>query len=125
MQRMIRYSFLILFLLNIGSVLGQDSLYYITPDQSKINVKVNEPFIIKLRACHSCGYGWTMQQDDTINVKLIKVTSKNIDERKPIGGSVFEFWKFSGGRVGTYSIEFIQKRGIQENGRFKFEIYVY
>jgi predicted secreted protein len=124
---MIRYSFLILFLFNLGSALGQDSLKFITPEQTKIDVKVNEPFIIKLRACHSCGYHWTLEQIDTLNIKLISMTSKNTSGRQMHGGDVFEFWKFIGLNAGSYYLEFIQKgpgRDPKENGRCNFELWV-
>src|SRR5450830_988985 len=109
MTRIFRYSLLILFLLKLGVTFGQDSLNYITSEQTKIEVKVNEPFIIKLRACHSCGYHWYLEEIDTLNVKLIEVTSKNTSERRHIGGDVFEFWKFIGVNVGKYNLEFIMK----------------
>ena len=125
---MIRYSLLILFLLQLGSALGQDSLKYITSEQRKIDVKVNEPFIIKLRACHSCGYHWTLEQFDTLNVKLISVTSKNTSWRiHQDGGDVFEFWKFIGVNVGKYNLEFIMKGPAREykvGGRCNFELWV-
>jgi predicted secreted protein len=104
-------------------------LYYITPGQTKIDVKVNESFIFKLRVCHSCGYRWVMQKDDTLNVKLISVRQENASGRiAQIGGDVYEFWKFIVGKIGNYNIEFIQKgpgREFKENGRFNFEIWVY
>jgi predicted secreted protein len=125
---MIRYTFLILFVLRLGSAIGQDSLYYATPEKTKIDVKVNETFIIKLRVCHSCGFRWTMEQHDTINVKLISVTSKNANGRENwSGGDVFEFWKFTGIKAGTYNLEFVQKRPgreSRENGRCNFEVWV-
>jgi predicted secreted protein len=125
---MIRYSIIILFILQICAAFGQDSLNYITAEQTKIEVKVNETFIIKLRACHSCGYHWTLNQIDTLNLKLVEVTSKNKCGRvQQIGGDVFEYWKFIGVSVGTYNLEFVQKgpaKEYKENGRCNFELWV-
>ena len=125
---MIRYSLLILFLVKIVSALGQDSLYYITPEQTKIDVKVNVPFIIKLRACHSCGSHWTLDQSDTINVKLISVRCQNASGRiQQIGGDVYEFWKFVGLHIGKYNLELVQRgpaREHKEIGRCKFELWI-
>jgi predicted secreted protein len=125
---MVRYTFLILFLSELCSAFGQDSLKYITPEQTEIDIKVNEPFIIKLRACHSCGYRWTIEEFDTLNVKLIAVTFKNTNGRENwMGGDVFEFWKFTGIKAGTYKLEFVQKghaREYRKNGRYKFELRV-
>ncbi|MFZ4413665.1 MAG: protease inhibitor I42 family protein [Bacteroidales bacterium] len=125
---MIRYFTLVLVLISLNSAIGQDSLYYITPEQTKIDIKANEPFIVKLRACHSCGIRWFVEQLDTLNIKLISVTRKNTSGRVyQKGGSVFEFWKFIGLKVGTYNLEFVQKgpaREFKEYGRCKFELWV-
>ena len=124
---MIRYSFLILFLIKFGSAFGQDSIKYITSEQTQIDVKVNEPFIIKLRACHSCGYHWTLEQIDTLNIKLISMTSKNTSGRPTHGGDAFEFWKFIGINVGKYNLGFIMKGPAREykvGGRCDFELWV-
>lgn len=106
----------------------QDSLYYITPGQTKIEVRVNESFIIKLKACNFCGYHWTLEEPDTVNVKLISVRSENTSGRaNQKGGDVFEFWKFTGVKAGTYKHEFVQKgpgREFKENGRCIFEVIV-
>ena len=129
---MIRNSLLIILILKLGTAFAQDSLYYITPDatidQAPIDVKLNQPFIIKLRSCHDCGCHWNIEKYDTVNVKLITVRSKNVNGKEDwIGGEVFEFWKFIGVQVGTYYLEFVQKgpgRDPKEYGRFKFELWV-
>jgi hypothetical protein len=125
---MIRNCLLILLFIRIGSVIGQDSLYYITPEQSKIDVKNNMPFIIRLRSCHSCGFHWNLDQIDTLKVKLVSVTFKNVfGKPQQKGGDVFEFWKFIGINVGNSTIEFVQRgpaREYRENGRCKFVIWV-
>ena len=129
MKRMIRYSLLILFLLNLCDAFWQDSLYYITPKQTNIDVKVGVPFIIKLFSCHYCGYYWNLENSDTINVKLIAVRYEKVSGRDTdIGGDVFEFWKFIGVNVGTYNLEFVQKRPaayLPEKGRCKFDLKIY
>jgi hypothetical protein len=125
---MIRYYILILILLKISSAIGQDSLYYFTPGETKIDVKVNEAFIIKLRACHSCGSHWNLDKSDSINVKLISVTLQNASGRvQQKGGDVYEFWKFIGLHVGKYNLEFVLRgraREHKEYGRCKFELWV-
>jgi hypothetical protein len=124
----IRNCLLISLLMQIDSVTGQDSLYYITPEQSKIDVKNNVPFIIRLRSCHSCGSHWNLDQIDTLKVKLVSVTLKNVSGKtQKIGGDVFEFWKFIGINAGASTIEFVQwgpSRDYRENGRCKFVIRV-
>jgi hypothetical protein len=125
---MIRNFLLIVLIMRIGSALGQDSLYYITPEQSKIDVKYNVPFIIRLRSCHSCGSHWNLEQIDTLKVKLVSVTCKNASGKtQQKGGDVFEFWKFIGINAGISSIELVQRgpaRDYRENGRCKFVIWV-
>ena len=126
MQRKIRYTFLILFLLNLYDSFGQDSVYYITPKQTKIDVKASVPFIIQLFSCHSCGYYWTLENSDTNNIKLMTVRFQRVSGRDTdIGGDAFEFWKFIGLKAGTYSLEFVNKRPasyLPEKGRCIFEI---
>ena len=126
MQRMIRYSFVILFLLNLCNAFGQDSLYYITPKQTKIDVKANVPFIIQLFSCHYCGYYWIVENSDTNNIKLIAVRYQRVSGRDTdIGGDAFEYWKFIGIKAGTYSLEFVNKRPanyLPEKGRCKFDL---
>jgi hypothetical protein len=125
---MIRLIIFFFLFLNFFTSFGQDSLYYITPGQTKIEVKVNEPFIIKLRSCHGCGSHWTYNLSDTIKVKLLTVRYENANGRKNwMGGDVFEFWKFIGVTPGEYNLEFVQfgpGRNPKENGRFLFELYV-
>ena len=78
---------------------------------SILKVKENEPFVLKFLACHSCGYNWSLDKVDTLNVKLINVTSKHTSGRNDIvGGSVYEFWKIKVIAVGTYVLEFVYKR---------------
>jgi predicted secreted protein len=126
MQRMIRYSFLIFFLLNLCDAFGQDSVYYITPKQTKIDVKASVPFIIRLLSCHSCGYYWTLESPDTNNIKFIGVRYQRVSGRDTDSGfDASEFWKFVGLKVGTYSFEFVNKRPanyLPEKGRCKFEL---
>jgi predicted secreted protein len=126
MKRMIRYSFLILFLLNICDAFGQDSVYYITPKQTKIDVNTKVPFIILLNSCHSCGYYWTLESSDTNNIKLIAVRYQRVNGRDTDSGfDASEFWKFIGLKKGTYSLEFVNKRPatyLPEKERCKFEL---
>jgi predicted secreted protein len=126
MKKIIRFSFLILFLLSICDAFGQDTLYYITPKQTNIDVKAGVPFIIKLFSCHYCGYYWNVENSDSANVKLINVRYQKVWSRDTdIGGDVVEFWKFIGLKVGKYKLEFVQKRPaayLPEKDRCSFEV---
>lgn len=101
-----------LFLLFACSIcFGQTDTIFVTDGNPKLKVKENEPFVLKFIACHSCGYNWSLDKADTLNVKVIKVTSKHTSGRNDVtGGSVYEFWKIKVMAVGTYELEFIYKR---------------
>lgn len=89
----------------------QTDTIYITDDNPILKVKENEPFVLKFLACHSCGYNWSLDKVDTLNVKLINVTSKHTSGRNNImGGNAYEFWKMKVIEVGTYVLEFVYKR---------------
>ncbi len=115
-------------LLKVGLVTGQDSLNYFTPAETKIEAKVNEAFIIKLIACHSCGIHWNLDQADSSMVKLISVTYQNASGRKQQkGGDVYELWKFIGLHAGKYNLEFVLRGPAKEHkeyDRCKFELWV-
>jgi len=117
-----------LILLKTSMVIGQDSLYCFTPAVTKIDVKINEAFIIKLTASPSSGAHWTLDQSDTINVKLISVTCQNASGRiQQKGGDVYEFWKFIGLHAGKYNLEFVKRgpaREHKELGRCQFELWI-
>jgi predicted secreted protein len=118
-----------LILLKMSSAIGQDSLYYFTPAVTKIDVKINEAFTVKLTAGPSCGFHWTLDQSDTINVKLISVTHQNASGRiQQKGGDVYEFWKFIGLHAGKYNLEFVERgpaREHKEISRCKFELWIH
>ncbi len=103
---------ILLFLLFVFSIgYGQTDTIFITDDHPVIKVKENEPFVLKFLACYSCGYNWSLDKVDTLNVKLINITSKHTSGRNDIvGGSVYEFWKIKVIAVGTYTLEFVYKR---------------
>ena len=127
---MIRYFIFLLFLLIFGSAFGQDSLQIITSEQRTIDVKENEPFIIKFRECRGCPVHWYLDKDesDTLNVRLIEVTYKNTNGRQfNQGGEVFELWKFTGLAIGRFDLEFVQKgpgKDHNEIERLEFELWV-
>ena len=107
---------------------GQDSICCITPGQSKIEARVNQSFVIKLRSCHSCGNHWYLELRDSLKVKLISVRYENASGRtSQKGGEVFEFWKLSGVKPGSSTVGFVQRgpaRDHREIGRVKFDIWV-
>ncbi len=125
---MIRHCLLILIILKVASASAQDSLCCFTPANPKIEAKVNKEFIIKLRSCNSCGFHWTVDRLDTINVKLISVTVQNANGKKQqVGGDVYAFWKFVGLHTGEFNLEFVKRGPSKENketGRCKFELLI-
>ena len=125
---MLRFVLSILLFFQVSASFSQDSVFYVTPEQSKVDINLNQYFIIKLRSCHSCGYHWNLNEVDTLKIKLISVRSENASGNKfQRGGDVYEFWKFIGKQVGLSNLEFVQKgpaRDYRENGRCRFEILV-
>ncbi len=91
----------------------------VTDDLPLLEIKQNEPFMLKFLACHSCGFNWSLVDVDTLKIQLISVTSKHTSGREDIkGGSVYEYWKFNITTAGYYVLEFIYKRPwLKENER--------
>lgn len=125
---MIRFTLYILFIIIFGNVYSQDSITYATAAYNKIEVNLNQSFIIKLRACHSCGFHWKLEKIDSLKIKLVSVTQENVSGRKfKDGGDVYEFWNFIGINVGTSEVKLVYigpAREFKENGRCEFEIWV-
>ena len=125
---MLKYSLLLFVLLNSSIGYCQSDTIMITDDIPALNIKENESFVLKFLACHDCGYNWSLHNIDTLNVKLIKVTSKHTSGRNNIrGGNVYEFWKFKAVSLGTYVLEFNYKRPwLKENEKvYRVELHVY
>jgi len=61
----------VLILLKASFAFCQDNVISLTQNQTMVIVKVNEPFILKVEGCPSCGFQWILEPGDTTKMKLI------------------------------------------------------